>query len=143
MRWYSHEYHTPLDAVENLPLEDILQHWFESTYEGREDEDIQAEINRLLVTEEKLSEMRRQEDAEDADQWEFGREAEAEEAAKKAAAPFAKVQEELKMSLPESTLAVPATLPPDVHMTFDDINLDAFPDTDALGPPSKKITPTR
>jgi hypothetical protein len=137
MRWYSHEYHTPLDAVEDLPLEDVLQHWFETHYEGYEDGDLQAEIDRLLTSEDKLAEMRRQEDAEEADQWEFGREALAEEE-KKATAPLQDIQDELKMAIPEVKIqAVTAPLPPDVHMMFEDIDTDAFPDAQPFGPPPK------
>lgn len=32
-RWYSKEFHTPLAEVEDLPLEDVLLHWFEVSYE--------------------------------------------------------------------------------------------------------------
>ena len=137
MRWYSREFCTPLDAVESLPLEDILQHWFESQYEDREEADLQAEIDRLLISEDKLTEMKREEDAEDADQWEFGREAVEAEASKKAE-PAKEVRDERSAALPEAALAPPLpVLEPDIHMTFEDVETDAFPDAPAFGPPPK------
>jgi hypothetical protein len=138
MRWYSHEFHTPLDVVENLPLEDVLQHWFETHYEENDESELQAEIDRLLIPEDRLAEMKRQEDAEDADQWEYNRQAMAAEAKKNAKAKLQDIQDELKMAIPEAKVPiVVAPLEPDVHMTFEDLDTDAFPDMQPFGPPPK------
>ena len=38
-RWYSREFSTPLTEVENLPLEQVLLHYFEDVYEKMKPED--------------------------------------------------------------------------------------------------------
>lgn len=32
-RWYSQNFHTPLDAVYSIPIDDVLQHYYEWNYE--------------------------------------------------------------------------------------------------------------
>lgn len=51
-RWYSKEFHVPLPEVEELPLIDVLQHYFESIYESLEEEDLQQELQDILATDE-------------------------------------------------------------------------------------------
>lgn len=38
-RWYSREFHTPLHLVEDLPLVDVLTHFYECQYEELKDEE--------------------------------------------------------------------------------------------------------
>lgn len=70
-RWYSKTFFTPLHTVDELPLEEVLRHYYESKYEGLENEELQAEINEFLETpEEKVARLRR-EDEEKADNESF------------------------------------------------------------------------
>ena len=46
-RWYSREFHTPLHLVENYPVEEVLQHFFECRYETMEDEDLEEEAYQI------------------------------------------------------------------------------------------------
>jgi hypothetical protein len=51
-RWYSKEFSTPLHEVLELPLDDVLTHYWESQYEQMDDDEIVAAIKRLRETEE-------------------------------------------------------------------------------------------
>jgi hypothetical protein len=154
-RWYSKEFFTPLQQVDDIPLEEVLQTYFECQYEEMEEGPRNQEIQRLLISPEKLAQMQKEEDAEDAETWEFAREAVAEEEKeeKEAAskpkdetadrpidpimAKLAKVRAELKMEMPESYVprVDPMKIEPDTVMTFED-----FDDEDALAPPKPKTT---
>jgi hypothetical protein len=132
-RWYSREFSTPLHQVEALPLEDVLRHFFEDKYENMEEHDRDEEIKRLLIDPEKLANMRRDEDAQDAEAWEFGKLAEAEETAKKAIKAIKPETVETtsvsEVSSPRnvSSPAIENPLPEDVNIIFEEL--------DALGPP--------
>ena len=150
-RWYSQTFNTPLTEVEELPLEDVLQHYWESQYEELEDEAQAEEITRLLMPEEKLKRLRREEDAEDAEAFEFGREAEAEAptmAPVKVTAndPIQERMDAFREALkPPSDVQYPPEVAPRIRepflegisMTFDDVNDDAD-DRPGFGPPDKK-----
>lgn len=49
-RWYSKTFATPLHLVEELPLEWILQHYFECMWEKLEPDEIQEEKRKILLT---------------------------------------------------------------------------------------------
>lgn len=51
-RWYSKTFHTPLADVEDIPIEFILQHYFETQYEELEEEDRHNLVILLLETRE-------------------------------------------------------------------------------------------
>ena len=70
-RWYSKEFHTPLHVVETIPMEDILQNYFECNYERMSEFERKLEIERLLMSDEELQAQKIKEDAEDADTFEF------------------------------------------------------------------------
>lgn len=72
-RWYSKEFATPLHVVESLPLEDILMHFYECRYEEMEQPHREEEIHRLIKSKEQLLQEKREEDAEDAELWEFAK----------------------------------------------------------------------
>lgn len=82
LRWYSKTFHTPLPEVEELPLEYVLEHYYESTYEEMDEDARDDERKELLMTDEQRSTLERQEisDADEAD--EFARIVKEEEAAK-------------------------------------------------------------
>lgn len=54
-RWYSKEFHTPLHIVDDLPLEDVLQAYYESRYEDVNNDDdstkLMDELQELTETE--------------------------------------------------------------------------------------------
>ena len=141
-RWYSRTFHTPLHHVERLPLEDVLQAYYEVKYEDMPEHEIEHEIKMLLETEEELRERRRLEDQEEAESLKFAREAAAQEASKvpesvvdRLAAATDKFQQAIKNLQPPETLPGPDTklpdpkptkLPPDIKMTF--IEEDGFDD---------------
>lgn len=43
-RWYSTEFSTPLHQVDELPLDDLMQAWYESQYEELSDEKLNHEL---------------------------------------------------------------------------------------------------
>lgn len=51
-RWYSKNFHTPLHLVEELPIEDVLQHYFEYVFSEMEPEELQETISELIETQE-------------------------------------------------------------------------------------------
>lgn len=73
MRWYSREFHTRLDEVEDVPVEDVLQHYFECRYEDMADEDRQEEREDLLMTPEQRAAKDREERVAQADDDDFFR----------------------------------------------------------------------
>lgn len=54
-RWYSREFHTPLHTVEELPIEYILQHYYEDSYLQMSKEDIAKERENLILSEEEAA----------------------------------------------------------------------------------------
>jgi hypothetical protein len=50
LRWYSRTFATPLHEVDALPLEDVLEHYFECQAEDMEDEDKDEVLARLIET---------------------------------------------------------------------------------------------
>ena len=66
-RWYSKEFHTPLHTVIELPLVDIMLHYYESQYENMEEPQLEAERVRLTETE-KDREARERAEKEDSEE---------------------------------------------------------------------------
>ena len=59
-RWYSQRFHTPLHTVEELPLEDVLTAYYETTFAEMEEEELERYVRESLKTEEdRLEEERR------------------------------------------------------------------------------------
>ncbi len=54
-RWYSRTFHTPLHEVDDLPVEEILLHWFEAQFEDMEEPEWQM-LLRALTTPPKVLE---------------------------------------------------------------------------------------
>jgi hypothetical protein len=78
-RWYSRTFFTPLHVVDTLPLDDVLQAYWEVQYEEMADEptgeeDLAAEVARLTEDDDSLRQRQRQEDAEEVEMWEFQQE---------------------------------------------------------------------
>jgi hypothetical protein len=117
-RWYSEKFHTPLHRVEDLPVHDVLQNYYEAQYEAMLDANKFAELDeerrRLMMTDADWLAARRAVDEEEAD-----------------AAEFAQVvaEEEAQAALPPAP-PPPEALPPGVHINFegfDEPDLDQDP----------------
>lgn len=153
LRWYSRSFHTPLHVVESdLPLEEVLQHYFEVRYEDMPLEERHQEIQRLLETEEERRRKRRLEDAEDAEADDFVKLTEKQiQGAPKT--PMAQAASEIQSlaknmqaaagsipvpTVPEVIPEIPEKLPPDIKMTF--VDDDAFDELldGGFGPPDRK-----
>lgn len=152
LRWYSKTFHTPLTTVEDLPLEDVLQTYFECRYEEMNEAERQQELERLLLSEEELARRRRQEDAEEAELAQFAKLTEdqvqkkaevgnkTKEAMAKVATGLQKLSEavteteKIEVKDPEPVLKAQ----PDIHMTFiEDVDFDDVLEG-SFGPPPKK-----
>lgn len=67
-RWYSEKFCTPLMEVYDLPIDFVLQHYFEDQYESMTVEERHAKAMELLESQEQRQERLRREEAEIADQ---------------------------------------------------------------------------
>lgn len=132
-RWYSRTFHTPLHQVEELPIEDVLQAFYEDRYEDMEEEERKKEIAELLETPAERQERLRAKDEERYEAYEFSRFSEEEERKKVEAKRLADLKPEGAKAMlqhreaPETTLprSPPPTpmkelkeLPPDIEMKF-------------------------
>jgi hypothetical protein len=139
IRWYSKTFHMPLAQVEDIPIEDLLQAYWEERYEGMSEDQLAAEREELLTSPEARYERILAEEAEEAEMFEMGKIVAAEEAAKKRAQvskpsdqPLTPLQHQTPQpirELPEADLPVtklPKEMPPGITMTFvDDATFEA------------------
>lgn len=51
-RWYSKTFHTPLQEVFDIPIEYVLQEYFEERYENMEDHELDLILQELIETDE-------------------------------------------------------------------------------------------
>jgi hypothetical protein len=132
IRWYSKTFSTPIDRVEELPLEDIFQAYYEDHYESLDPDGREAECEDLLTTDEQRLQQILSEEAAEAEMFEMARIVAAEEAQKKARPksgpkseeqitamthPVPGLLKEIKESR-ESDLPVSKPLPPAIEMKF-------------------------
>lgn len=70
-RYYSQHFHTPLHVVEELPLDDVLCHYYEHLYENMESGSREILREKLALTMEELLALAKskQEDEEDDSEW--------------------------------------------------------------------------
>jgi len=70
-RWYSRQFHTPLHTVDDLPTEDVLQHFFECMFEDMEEEKRLRSVQELLETKDERQKRLLKEavDTEDDENW--------------------------------------------------------------------------
>jgi len=71
LRWYSKAFTTPLEEVYDLPIDFVLQHFFECRYEDMSDEKRDAERLKLLETPQAVKLKKLQHDADEVDEYEF------------------------------------------------------------------------
>lgn len=149
LRWYSKTFYTPLREVEELPLEDVFQAYYEEQYAAMSEEELDRERTELLTTEEERYERILAEEAEEAELFEMRRVLAAEERAKKLKA--TKVEQGKIAEVKPQTQApiapvvapkteLPKELPPGISMTFVsdadfEAELDGF---GAMAPPPKQ-----
>ena len=153
-RWYSKTFSTPLAEVELLPIDDVLQAYWEETYEDMKDEELETERQSMLEAPEDLAARQRQEDADDLDTFLIGKdEIESRAAAAKETAirkledaadalkslvgrPITDRDTELVMT----QVAKMKETPSDIQIAFaDDLDLDSDPMTfGLLDPPKSK-----
>lgn len=72
-RWYSREFNTALHLVEELPVDYVLQHYFESIYEDMDAEERKERIESLLEPAHKKKERVYQQEMEEMELEEFAR----------------------------------------------------------------------
>lgn len=128
-RFYSSKFHTPLHKVQDLPLEEVLQAYFETIYETMESADIDEEIKLLLETPEQKQARINKEAADQLADEEFLKQIKEENETKNTKevpktiddiAKISRVNEQ--MASPETTLPEGTTLPPDINFKF--VNAD-------------------
>ncbi len=148
-RWYSREFSTPLHEVEALPLDYVLQNYFESIYEELEEEDFDKRVAEVLESPEQKKMRKTEQELEEMEYEEFAQftadqaKMEAQQKEKDGlanvpiqpqAAPFQLGQSR------ESALPKPSATPPSVRMEFVNPNLleDEAEELGGLAPPPKK-----
>jgi hypothetical protein len=126
-RWFSRNFHVPLPQVAEIPLDEVLQAFYESRYEDMSDEEREAERLILIETEAGREKRMREADADKLNEFEFKKmanEIAAEQAKKekaKANEPISEHSSPFMSSLPEPSLDPPITLdkpPPNIKMNF-------------------------
>lgn len=128
-RWYSKTFSTPLSSVKEIPLTDILQAFWETTYEAMEPEAIEDERQRLLETAEQRRDRILREDAERSEADRFAEEIEAQ--AKRAPQKIEDLQvkepqvvktrekiKEIELPDPKKPPVMPTELPENVSIKF-------------------------
>lgn len=159
-RWYSREFHTPLPQVDQIPDEEVLEHFFEVRYENMDEEDFEDEVTRLCETPEETAAREAAEEQEKAKDEDWYQEVlreeqerltrEAKKAGKKPPLAPVRRDEEPIVTPPVPVMGsnLPTTfsedspirdLPPDIKLEFaEEGELDDVDDWDMLGPPKKK-----
>lgn len=123
LRWYSREFHTPLSEVYDIPIDEVIEAFYECKYEDMDDGQRNFEIGELLKTNQAVVEAKKKEDADEVDDVAF----------------LQKVMEEAKsVVIPKPEPQKPIEAPPDISMSFDsNLDIDAL-DRDSMTPPPKK-----
>jgi len=140
-RWYAKTFFTPIHEVEELPLYDVLQAYFESTFEDLDHEALDIEVADLVETDEELESRQKKEDVDDYYSYLDVKDIAAEEAVAKALKDAEKVVKPFQKTLAalskEPQLAPTRKLPPKKEPAPEAISMDfaKFDDeeTDTLG----------
>lgn len=143
-RWYSKTFATPLHVVDTLPMEDVIRAYWEVQYEDMSDDERAVEIARLIEPEEKLLKRRLEEDAEEADLFEYGKQAEADDKVKVVPPPPTPIDQIAGVTkhlgeLTEKIKSITPEIQPDITMKFieSDEEFEELLDK-GFGPPPKK-----
>lgn len=127
-RWYSRTFYTPLTEVFKIPVEEILQAFYESRYEEMEPDDLESERQRLMLDDEGQRKLGSQDEQLEADlategqriKEQFEKE-QAKNGTQKQSDKLDRKLQKTKFSLPEVNLDSGLRLPkklPNVNMTF-------------------------
>jgi hypothetical protein len=138
-RWYSREFHTELSKVEEIPLETVLEHFFECRYESMSDEDKETEMAKLIETRaDRLARETKEREEKDSDEA-FLHETMAEAAAQGATTQKPAGIDLDKMPAPEQRpLLIPAPVMGEVIPTqFAEITANADPNLKVVPPEIK------
>lgn len=149
-RWYSRTFATPLHEVEDLPVEDVLLAYFETSFEDMKAEEIKEQIRLLTETnEERIAREKAEEEqtTREMTDEEFLRQAEAQAREKKLRKEKkAKEDAQLLSNLLEEPVApvepkpeppaMPEPVEPEIDRTFESSNLldEALPDLPSFTP---------
>jgi len=133
LRWYSKTFSTPLADVEEMPLEDVFQAYYEEKLGEMDEDALEGVRKELLESPEDKAERMKLEDAEQADADQYAKMVEEEEAQKKKK-PAERAMDMLKSPKQgdivaskvaplirkekESNLPSPVPIPPDITMQF-------------------------
>lgn len=117
-RWYSRTFSTPLEQVSDIPIEDVLQAYYECEYEQYNDPELEDE--RTVLTSEK-DELRKREQ-EDDEFAEMVEQEEAERARKRSSEKESKPASLPANNAPSELPSAPPKLPPDIKMVFTDLD---------------------
>lgn len=119
-RWYSQAFYTPLHEVYELPLADVLEHYFEchyeelrAKYEEKGDPQLLTELEDSLMTPEERAAKIKAEEAEEMDRDDF-----AEQVAKEEAAKAAKTITTAQKAVQQALKALGGKTPSDLSMSF-------------------------
>lgn len=147
MRWYSREFYTPLHEVEEQPLDEVLNHFFECRYESMDEHEREEEAELLRMTAEELEEKERREEeearADDEFEKQFQEEAKVHETtglpkpAEAPAIPVAVMGQPLPTTFQElADKAEVKTIPENIEMKFIGADeMDEMESWDILGKP--------
>ena len=135
-RWFSTTYHTPISQVYDMPIEEVLQAYFEAKYDAMDPDDLQAELATTVETEDQRRERLLAEDFDKMTEYELFQMSEkankkkpqhklSDIAVPKDKALHGKLNELTKTlknvaeSIKKEMESDPAKLPPDIEMTFE------------------------
>ena len=144
LRWYSKTFYTPLRDAEMIPLNDVFCHFFESRYEEMSEEDREAEIFDLLLSEDEKDKQLKEQEAEEDEADLFAAEAQEEDSSKKpeTMADLAAKITEPNVDINEKEDKIEDEVPksmPGIEMTFvDEDTFEATLDKAGFGPDDEK-----
>lgn len=136
-RWFSTTYHTPISQVYDMPIEEILQAFFEAKYDAMDEEQLKIELESVIETEEQRKERLLAEDFDKVTEYELFQMSENQNKNKGGSRKMSDVgvtkDKAINNKLHELTKTLknvadtikkdmetdPATLPPDIEMSFE------------------------
>ena len=118
MRWFSRTYHTPLTEVEKLPIEYLLQHYYENYYTELEPEDLDKERTLLIETKAEKTERLRKEAEDELATQAFMQQQETAEKQKASKSETPLSNPVTRSKLPEPSLDNPGVLAPRIDYKF-------------------------
>lgn len=122
MRWYSREFHTPLDQVYGIPVEEVLRDYFECKYEEMEEYQLEELREYLTCSDEERARMEEEAMDEEADAAKFYEEALKEAELEDTEAPPPPIPTAAPGMSAASFVPDPILPLPEISMKFDETN---------------------